>query len=208
MLLSLTSAAGIKINSTGLDGINQWPTINMGKKSQRREFIYNIDPIFQFGAIMKDVFKFVNGSLNNAFNGWLGDVMNSTMNVSLNDYINSVLESNVSKSIRSIQRKKVYVTERDIRRLRSSAIVTCNKSTLKNPCDLRNGPCLFNIIQDPCEENNLAQSNIQKFQYMQNVFEMWTSKVVPSRRKPIDAGCDPVNFNGNWNWWQVDGQIV
>ena len=205
MLLSLTSA---QINSTELDGINQWPTISNWKPSQRNDFVYNIDPIFQFGAIMKDGFKFVNGSLNNAYNGWLGDVMNSTMNISLKDYINSVLESMVSKSIRSIQRRNVYVTEKDIRRLRSSAIVTCNKSTLDNPCDLRDGPCLFNIIEDPCEQNNLAQSNSPKFQFMQNEFNERTSKVVPTRRKPIDSACDPIHFNSNWNWWQVDGQIA
>ena len=203
MLLSLTSAAGIQINSTGLDGINQWPTISKGKASQRNEFVYNIDPIFQFGAVMLDDFKIVNGSLNNAFNGWLGDPGNVSV-LNFHEYTELVLESAASKSIRSIQKESQYLTVQVIKNLMESATVTCNNNLNNHPCDLRDGPCLFNIINDPCEQNNLAQTNPSQMTIMLNKFNEWTSKVVPSREKPSDPASNPTNFNGTWNWWQPD----
>ncbi|CAO1393268.1 unnamed protein product [Diamesa hyperborea] len=204
MLLSLTSAAGIQINSTGLDGINQWPTISERKTSQRDEFVYNIDSIFQFGAVMFNGFKIVNGSLaNGEFDKWLGESGNVS-DLNFHEYTELVLESVASKSIRSIQHKSQHLTVEVIKNLMELATVTCNNNLNNHPCDLRNGPCLFNIIDDPCEQNNLAQSNPSQMTIMLNKFNEWTSKVVPSRRKPLDPASNPTNFNGTWNWWQPD----
>ncbi|CAO1410934.1 unnamed protein product [Diamesa serratosioi] len=204
ILISLTSAAGIKTNATDLDGINQWPTISQGKPSQRNEFVYNIDPIFGFGALMVDGFKIVNGSLaDGEYDRWLGDSGNASI-LSFENYTELVLESVVSKSIRAIQKESQHLTVKIITNLIKSATVTCGNNKNNHQCDLKNGPCLFNIIEDPCEQNNLAQTNPSQMTIMLNKFSEWTSKVVPSRRKPSEPASNPTNFNGNWNWWQPD----
>lgn len=40
--------------------------------------------------------------------------------------------------------------------LRHDATVMCS-STLEKPCKPLEGPCLFNVLLDPCEKRNVAE---------------------------------------------------
>jgi len=74
----------------------------------------------------------------------------------------------------------------------------------KNPCDLLKAPCLFNIDEDPCEENNLAEEKASMLKLLLKKYNEVQRTSVPSRRQPTDPLCDPKFFDNNWNWWQVD----
>lgn len=205
LLVSLTSAAGIKINNTGLDGINQWPTINTGLMSTRTEILYNIDTIFGFSALAYRGMKIVNGSLaNGIYDDWLGDSGNNGTSDDPDSYAKLVLESLAGTAIKSSRRKIKQLSVSKITRLRKSATVKCDYTTSRILCNLKIAPCLYDIINDPCEQNNLAEVLPLKMMFMKKRLDMWITKVVPTRRKPADSDCNPINFNGNWNWWQPD----
>ena len=208
LLISLTSAAGIKINSNGLDGINQWPTINAGVMTLRTEIVYNIDTVFGFSALEYRGMKIVNGSLaNGIFDDWLGNSGNNGTSENTDLYAKTVLESLAGAGIKSLHRKNKQLTISEITRLRKSATVKCNYTNPRILCNLNAAPCLYDIINDPCEQNNLADLLPLKMTFMKKRLEKWITKVVTTRRKSADPACNPVNFNGNWNWWQPDSSF-
>lgn len=208
LLPTLGTAAGIDVERDGLDGINQWPTISFGLPSARFEIVNNIDTMVGFSSYTFGSYKIVDGtSSNGMYDGWLGDPGRNAVHTSSFTYATNVLQSTASRAIRSIQRKKHHLTVKKIILLRKEATVKCFK-TKKNHCDLLSGPCLFNIIKDPCEQNDIAELQPLKMKFMEHQLEEWTFKAVRSRRKPADPACNPANFNGTWNFWQPDGPIV
>lgn len=208
LLATLTSAAGIKINNTGLDGFNQWPTINAGIITSRSEVLYNIDPIFGFSALGYRGMKIVNGSLaNGIYDDWLGDSGYNGTSEDPDSYAKTVLDSLAGSAIKSFRRNNQQLTVSDVTRLRKSATVKCDYTTPRILCNLKDEPCLFDIINDPCEQNNLADVLPLKMLFMKKRLDKWITKIVPTRRKPADPACNPINFNGNWNWWQPDSSF-
>lgn len=208
LLPTLGSAAGISVTRDGLDGINQWPTISLGLPSTRFEIVNTIDPVIGFSSYTFGSYKIVDGTSNNGlYDGWLGDQGRNAVPTSSFSYATNVLQSRASRAIRSIQKKKNQLTVKKIILLRKEATVKCFK-TKKNHCDLLSGPCLFNIIIDPCEQNDIAQLHPLKMKFMEHQLEEWTLKAARSRRKPADPASNPANFNGTWNFWQPDGLII
>lgn len=208
ILVSLTSAAGIKINNDGLDGINQWPTISAGIVTSRSEIVYNIDTIFGFSALKYRGMKIVNGSLaQGMFDDWLGDSGNNGTSENPESYAKNVLQSLAGSAIKSLHRKHNQLKVSEITRLRKSATVKCDYKAPKILCNLKAAPCLYDIINDPCEQNNLADVLPLKMTFMKKRLDNWITKVVPTRRKPVDLACNPIYFNGNWNWWQPDSSF-
>ena len=208
LLVSLTSAAGIKIDNTGLDGINQWPTINAGIVTTRDEVLYNIDTIFGFSALSYRGMKIVNGTLaDGIYDDWLGDPGNNGTSDDPEYYAKTVLESLAGTAIQTSRRKIQQLTVSKITRLRKSATVKCDYTTPRILCNLKIAPCLYDIINDPCELTNLADILPLKMKFMKKRLDKWITKVVPTRRKPADPECNPINFNGNWNWWQPDSSF-
>ena len=65
-----------------------------------------------------------------------------------------VISSNAG---RAVARQGKSLTTSLIEALRSEAGVTCTYSrSTRSECKLLQAPCLFNIRNDPCEQNNLA----------------------------------------------------
>jgi arylsulfatase B len=198
---TLLKLAGVKLDQKlKLDGVDQWNVINYGGYPARSEIV-NIDDVLGFGSYIYNTYKLVNGTiLNGIYDGWLGSKSNDGDD-SLN-YALKVLNSTVSRALLSIPKHFKLSIER-IFELRFSASVQCSNSVEKNPCDPRIRPCVFNIIADPCEENNLAETRPGLLNSMLNRYNAYR-KQVPSRRKSPDPACDPINFNKTWNWWQSD----
>ena len=208
LLPTLGAAARISVTNDELDGINQWPTISFGLPSRRFEIVNNIDPIVGVSSYTFGNFKIVDGTSNNGtYDGWLGDSGNNAIPTSSFTYATNVLQSQAGKSIRSIQKKKHQLTVQKIILLRKEAKVKCLK-TKKNHCNLLDGPCLFNIIKDPCEQNNLAHVLPLTMKFMEHQLDEWTFGGIRSRRRQADPASNPANFNGTWNFWQPDGPIV
>lgn len=185
-----------------LDGIDQWRVINSGGNPVRNEIV-NIDDVFGFGMYTLFSYKLVNGSFGNGtYDGWLGS-KNNNGDIDSIKYAENVLNSVASRAISSTRGEKCLNVDK-ILALRKAASISCTNGVEKNFCDPRIAPCLFNIIDDPCEENNLAQTRPAILRAMITRYNNLERRAVPSRRKPADPACDPINFDLNWNWWQVD----
>lgn len=201
---TLLKLAGLKLsNRLNLDGVDQWRVINNGGSEARKEVV-NIDNVLGFGMYNLRSYKLVNGSSSNgSFDGWLvskneEDGDNDPMSYAIN-----VLNSTTSRAIISTQKKHRLTVEK-ILELRQQAKVNCGNGVKKNLCDLTKAPCLFNIKDDPCEENNLATEKRVVYNFMLKRYKEVERSAVPSRRRPSDPASDPKFFDYNWQWWQAD----
>lgn len=198
VLPTLAAAANIDINDNSIDGINQWETISSGAPSSRKEILYNIENVFGYSAIMSDGWKLVNGSENINNSDWFGSSGEEDVNVSIKSYIKNVMDAEASKSLPELNFESVKA-------LRKQATVTCNEKLEGIKCNPLIAPCLFNLIEDPCEQNNLADSQAIKMEYLISRLNKHIKETVRPMRVFSDPNCDPKNFNNTWNWWQEDG---
>jgi arylsulfatase B len=195
---SLASAANIEINDNSLDGIDQWNTIKNGEKTTRKEILYNIESVFGYSAVLNNEWKLVNGTDNVNYSGWFGS-NGSDAKLTFEEYIESVHESEAGKSLPKL---KIEV----IMKMKSQSITKCKNPQSATKCDPLVKPCLFNVYDDPCEQDNLAEKYPEKVEYLQSRLKYHELHMVPTRRKPVDGNCDPKNFNYTWTWW-LDEQI-
>lgn len=202
ILPTLAGVANITINDNSIDGVNQWEMISTGAPSARKELLYNIENVYGFSAIMSEGWKLVNGSENIKNADWFGSSGQDNVNVSFKSYIKDVLEAEASKSLPAL---KLDI----VKALRKQATVKCTENfegIKSNPlCNPLVAPCLFNLIDDPCEMHNLAESQPIKLKYLISRLNKHVKDTVPSIRRPSDPKCDPKNFNNTWTFWQEDG---
>lgn len=192
----MASIANISITDESLDGINQWESISVKEPTKRNEILYQIESVLGFSGLMIDGWKLVNGSENLNFSGWLGG-SGDYVETSFEEYFSMLKSSSAFKSLPKIESEV-------IKELMKKASTMCNKNTPVTKCEPRTSPCLFNIIDDPCEMNNLAESFPQKVEFLLNGLKRYSNVMVPSIRKFSDPLCDPKNFNNTWNWWRKD----
>lgn len=163
----------------------------------RREII-TIDDNLGYSSYIFDNLKIVNGSISSGlFDGWLGS--NNNTGINQLTYEDSVKNSMVSKVIKN----PIKLTSFAIKEIRQKTKVQCGYN-LTNTCNLVNSSCLFDLINDPCERNDLSKIFPHEFQMLQRQFAYEIEKLVPSRKQRSDPLSDPKFFNFNWNWWQND----
>lgn len=197
LLPTLTAAANISFKDSSIDGVNQWNTISSGVPTSRQEILYNIENVFGYSAVMKDGWKLVNGTDEIEYSNWFGSSGTENGNFTFESYASKVLNSDAAKSLPELSIEK-------IRKLRDEATVKCEKNTKAIACNPLIAPCLFNILDDPCEQNNLADSHSPQTEYLIKRLDHHIKEMLPSRRRFSDVNCDPANFNYTWTWWQED----
>lgn len=195
MLTTLAGAAGITINGKSLDGVNQWDTISSGAPSPRREILYNIETRSGYSAVLKDGWKLINGSETIEM-GWIGSTGFDNANVSFKSYFKDIIESEAAKSLPELDAEFITL-------LRDEATIKCYGN--KNYLNVKTtAPRLFNVINDPCETNDLADTHVSKVDFLLTRLNKHFADMLPSRAKPLDPKCNPENFNYTWSWWQED----
>jgi hypothetical protein len=83
--------------------------------------------------------------------------------------------------------------------------VDCNyaKNEQGLPCDPYVAPCLFDLMEDPCEINNLATLKQDILEEMLSFVAQANQSYVHSLRiKSIDPRSDPALNGGLWGPWQ------
>lgn len=196
ILPTLASAADIPINIRNLDGVNQWQVISEDLPTIRKEILYNIESVLSFSSIMNDGWKLVNGTENMKNADWLGESGNNS-EISFENYVERVLDSEAALSLPSL-------TSKEIKFIQELSTVSCGNSTF-NKCNPLESPCLFNIIEDPCERHNLAHERPDKVKFLISRLSHHITEMVPSRRTPVDPMCDPKLHNYQWTWWIDEG---
>lgn len=195
LLPTLAAAANIAVKDKSIDGVNQWDTISLGVQSKRKGMLYNIENVIGYSAVMHQGWKLVNGTenINNA--NWFGS-SGADSNISFNSYARNILDSEASRSLPQLNLETMKT-------MRDEATVKCgnvNRNAVK--CDPRTAPCLFNILEDPCEKNNLVDVQTDQLEILLSILSVHIENMIPSRRRYTDPNCDPSHFNGTWSWWQ------
>jgi arylsulfatase A-like enzyme len=195
-LQTLTTLADSNIRvDRVLDGMDLSNMIIKGTGPFRKE-VETIDPIYQTTSFIRNDFKLMNSSyapLNGLLDTWLGTNQNADR---LSDsYSDIVLSSKVAVAIGKLNDQR-------IRNIRAGLKVTCTNKVVT--CNVLAAPCLFNIRNDPCERENLADdpNYADIFEDMQNKLSKRVADVAPALNQPTDPLSNPAYHNGIWTWWQ------
>ncbi|KAL9955582.1 hypothetical protein ACROYT_G036923 [Oculina patagonica] len=167
-------AGGDVRNLPGIDGYDMWPTLSEGEASPRQELVHNIDPVSWTSAVRYQQWKLlVNESYGH--DGW---------------YPPPGVDISTQRP-RNVSHPTL-----------KSAVVTCGPPPAKPAkCGHKDGPCLFNIEDDPCEYTNLAGEEKEVLQYMLQLLEKYKASMVPIRNKPYDPNANPHYHDGLWTAW-------
>lgn len=85
---------------------------------------------------------------------------------------------------------------------RSDAEVICgDKPPEANPCLPLKGACLFDIDNDPCEYDNLAEKLPQVVEELLELLSWYNSTSVPPLNAPIDPMSNPKYWNYTYTNW-------
>lgn len=104
-----------------------------------------------------------------------------------------LLDSDVSRYISMLG---MSVT-RNLYELRSDAEINCSgKPSDINPCLPLKAPCLFDIEQDPCEYNNLAEKMPEVTRDLLVLLSWYNSTAVA----PLNTSPDPMSNPKYWNY--------
>lgn len=148
---------------------------------------------------MENGFKFVNGTYSNgSYDGWYGQPNTSDQTLSDDQYIDLVLQTEITRWAGET------ISRDTIKYLRKHARVNCNHQPEANKCNPLKRPCLFDIINDPCELNDLSHKFPMKFRELRSTVQTYRRLATKPRNKPADPAANPANFGGVWTWWRPD----
>ncbi|XP_035894202.1 arylsulfatase B-like isoform X2 [Anopheles stephensi] len=192
-LPTLGHVAGINIPPTPtnpIDGQNQWSTLTTPAAIGRTVVMNNAHE--EYSSYIKRGWKYVNGTLLEEFDGWLGQPSESDQ-LSEQEYYDRLIAPEAIGASMQLDRDSIG-------RVRSSASLQCTVE-MESPCEPLKEACLFNIVDDPCERNNLAKQFPEVLQELEHDVDEYRKRGVEARKKPSDSRSDPARHNFTWTWW-------
>uniref|UniRef100_A0A182MU36 Sulfatase N-terminal domain-containing protein n=1 Tax=Anopheles culicifacies TaxID=139723 RepID=A0A182MU36_9DIPT len=197
-LPTLGYVAGIKSIPTGttIDGQNQWLTLQAADAKGRSVVMHNADQKFGYSSYMKLGWKYVNGTcFAGAYDTWLGELTGDN-NTTEQEYYDLLLHNNASIG------SSMQLSLEDILEIRQAATISCPQDVEEILCDPLKKPCLFNVLEDPCERRNLADQYPDTLLDLQADVVRYKRNALPPRNKPSDSRADPALHNNTWTWWR------
>lgn len=186
-----------------LDGVDQWASITLNKPSRRDTVLYNIDEVRRNAAIRRGAWKLVIGKFENGTrDGYYGQIQ--PYKIPPMDYAN-IIDSKAYQGLQSVSRSLFIPISNafKMRSLRQQATQNCGVTLgpmASSPCP--DGPCLFNLETDPCEQVNLAYSRQDISIELYELLKFYRATLVPQPNIPLDAvHADPRRFNDTWAPW-------
>uniref|UniRef100_A0A8D8FBE7 Arylsulfatase I n=2 Tax=Culex pipiens TaxID=7175 RepID=A0A8D8FBE7_CULPI len=202
-LPTFASIAGIRLpqarNSSEVDGVDQWEALSYDTGYPRRVILNMIDEIFGYSSYMENGFKYVNGTTGGGnFDGWYGQLNNEDPHPSDEEYIKTVLETEIAQLSGDVLSSEL------IKHLRKHSRVVCHKPLHPTTCNPLKRACLFDIVNDPCELNDISAREPFKFRELRTKVETLRRLAKKPRNKPHDPAGNPANHGGVWTWWRKD----
>ncbi|XP_026467511.1 arylsulfatase B-like [Ctenocephalides felis] len=188
---TLLSAIGANISLENIDGLDLWQALSEDEASPRTQILLNIDDVYRQAAVIDGKYKLLKGNtFLNQWGNWYGP---AGRNESYN--IQRVLNSKSGKALAKLGNTP---TEEKIKELRNEADVKCVKPDIFTPCKILEGPCLFDLEADPCEYNNLAESEPELLHKMLKLLDKYNATAVPRGNLPDDPRSDPSLWDHTW----------
>nr|XP_018908136.1 PREDICTED: arylsulfatase B-like isoform X1 [Bemisia tabaci]XP_018908138.1 PREDICTED: arylsulfatase B-like isoform X1 [Bemisia tabaci] len=175
-----------------LDGRDVWDALVNDKPFNTTTILHNIDQIDGNAALRYGKWKYVNGTV---FRG-IGDaIFGPSERGPENGYNVSLVLS--SKTSQILQKMNRGASPEKIRSLRQQSTVVCS-SRNGTTCNPNKGPCLFNIDEDPCERNNVAEANPAVLRDLENRLAKFQRTSMPPGNLPLDERGNPEHWNYVW----------
>ncbi|CAB3235666.1 unnamed protein product [Arctia plantaginis] len=184
-LPTLYSAAGGDVSVfENLDGMNLWDALSQNKESGRTSIVHNIDDIWGSAAITVGKWKILKGTnYGGDWDGWYGP---SGREGAYNLDLVLMSEAGVAISDMGMMPSKEKMTE-----IRDEATVKCNESIPIISCKPLKKPCIYDIKEDPCERQNLAEQFPDVLQRMLTELDKVNKTAVLPNNKDIEPRADP-----------------
>ncbi|XP_047351351.1 arylsulfatase J isoform X1 [Vespa velutina] len=188
----LSIAGSDTSNLTNIDGINLWEALRDDKESPRRTILHNIDDIFGVSAITVGDWKLIQGSTyNGAWDGWYGP--------SGREWVYNVGAVIGGMAGRVITSLGLSLTPEKIHELRDNSLIKCPPKNDSLPaCKPLEAACLFNVQQDPCEDNNLANELPTILKKLQDEVKKFNATAIPPGNLPWNEKADPKLWDHTW----------
>lgn len=208
-LPTFSGLAGFRIPIIrNVDGIDMWRALSEELPSRRVDVVHNVDPIVPYSSYLHGQWKYVNGTVNPQLDTWMGNIAENE-NPDASNYLR-IVRNTTTWSILSRRRERT-ITESEMAALRRSATVQCkaiSDAAGLTPCDPLKAPCLFNIREDPCEQDNLADTYPLIRVLLQQKLQIAKLKVKYPLNVPPDPKCDPALNCYQWTYWSERDEIV
>lgn len=195
--------AGVNINEP-LDGKDIWPALSYNLNSPRNDVLCHLDDTAGYQSYINGDYKYVNGTtFNGLYDKWMDLVDITETHPSFATYGESILNSTVGQALAPFTINGISPTTIEQQRQRS--VITCNNVPVPTDklfqCHPLESPCLFNIIEDPCERRNIAALRPVTLRMMEDEVNKLRLKSQPIRNKPSDERSNPAYFDNTWTWW-------
>uniref|UniRef100_A0A0B7A305 Sulfatase N-terminal domain-containing protein n=2 Tax=Arion vulgaris TaxID=1028688 RepID=A0A0B7A305_9EUPU len=174
-------AGGNPSDLQNIDGIDQTDVILKNAATNRTEVLLNIDPIDKNEALIFGDYKIIFGDISGGqYDGWYKPPQ-------FYQY------SNVDLNSADCDQEDVHLP----------VIVDCGQKPeyASVNCQPEEAACLYNIREDPCEYNNLAESLPNVVAELQERINVYRSTMIPPGNKPIDPAGYPQFHGGVWQPW-------
>ncbi|KAG8194368.1 hypothetical protein JTE90_010984 [Oedothorax gibbosus] len=198
-------AAGGDLDDLGdIDGLNLWPMfLNKDTPTPRDEVLLNVDSLSSIGGLRKGDMKLI-VSDNPAEGGdWYGPsgLEDSNVTDSFDDWVWA--NGSVIKNI-LLETKQWLMKENDT--WRQGAAIVCGENFLpvSGKCDFSEGPCLYNVTEDPCEYKNIAKLFPEVVEEMLNRLRDLNATTLSIQNKEIDQRANPICHDFAYVPW-LDG---
>ncbi|KAK5638661.1 hypothetical protein RI129_012956 [Pyrocoelia pectoralis] len=198
LMPTLYVAAGGNVKDLGtIDGVSQWGAITQGDESSRSSVLLDIDDFHPHSSLIgyRGRYKLINDSVINEFgqDGYYGKDTSPTKNPPYD--VDLVLASPTNKAINKRLTKKKILT------IRKKLTIQCtHKGTRPKPCD-KNGLCLFDLVNDPCETENVAKKYPHIITDLSKQLLSYWKILKPQDKHFTDTKSNPIYYNNTWSTW-------
>lgn len=194
-LPTLYSIGGGDVQALGkLDGFDMWRYLSQGVGSPRVEMLYNIDYRFMNASALRlGRYKLVldaTGFMNERY-------VRPGGNRPYKDLDKLLARSTVAKVLRGFYKKDGLKFPKD---WRERATLKCGVPD-KGEFYPNDAVYLFDILEDPCELNNLASSHPEVVTFLKTRINAYQAEAMPVQYKPKDPAGFPEKHNGTWAPW-------
>lgn len=206
-LPTFAKLAGARV-SKSIDGMNIWNSLSNDLPSPRLDLLINVDNDEPYSSFIRGNYKYINGSrYNGLYDSWLSSEYEENIDFE-KAYGDRIVKSLTGQAISKFSKGLGKITARRAELFRGEAKVTCNGRVppKEGPsvCNPLISPCLFNIVEDPCETTNLAHLLPATLRIMKAESERYQQIAATPRNKPSDPLANPALYNGTWtNWFDI-----
>ncbi|KPI91353.1 Arylsulfatase B [Papilio xuthus] len=186
----------------GIDGFDLWDNIIKNKPSKRTE-IYEFDDMGGHYTIFFNEYKLVTGHVPTEFGDYQGGEELKSIIGNGPDYNDTLQNSVMHDVLCSIGKQFDF----EKAKLRDKLKLTCHEDVKKNPhlCFPQNTLwCLYNVIEDPCETENLSKNNYRFIRSMLNRLQKEIARSIPRQKVKRDPRSSPRLHNYTWDVWADD----